>query len=225
MKNREEFEEYVRGLAEKKLASRQARKTKIRRAVFGFGSCAVAGICVALAVHMNLASGSFGRKYASSDIKGENFIDVNEKATVSNDGNGSACAPPQDNEHCESGSDGTPEVYFPNDITAEESFGIICESEPDYVNINLKDGSFILEEKQNISSVVNALNSIELNKKADIEDRTAYITLELVYPDQTVTCIFTENSLEVTGQGNFAVEPEDVSEFAEFVESLTVSAE
>lgn len=220
MKNREEFEEYVRGLAEKKLASRQLRKTKIRRAVFGFGSCAAAGICVALAVYMNFASGSFGRKDASSDIKGENFIDANENATVSNDGNGSICVPPQDKDYCESGSLG---ACSPDDITAEGNFSMICENEPDYVNINLKDGSFILEEKQNISSVVNALNAIELTKKADLPEQTAYITVELVYSDETVICIFSENSLEVTGKGNFAVKPEEVSEFAEFVESFTAS--
>ncbi len=224
MKNREEFEQYVRGLAEKKLASKQAKQAKIRRAAFGFGSCAAAGVCVALAVYMNFASGSLERKDASPDIKGENFIDVNEKATVSNDGNGNACAPPQDKDYCESGSDGASGVYFPNDITVDGASGIICENEPDYVNINLKDGSFILEEKQNISSVVNALNAIELTKKADLLEQTAYITLELVYSDETVTCIFTENSLEVTGKGNFAVKPEEVSEFAEFVESFTASA-
>lgn len=239
MRNREEFEEYVRGLAEKKLALKQKKQTRLCRAVFGLGGCAAAGICIALAVYINLASGSLNRENISPEMGTfpliKNEIEGNENATDSL--NGIVCTVPQDKDYSEAESSGTGSLDE-SVVSESESFAVCLPEEftlsvssdkegsksgPHSVNISFKNRSFKLEEEQNISRIVNALNMIEVTGQTDSSDETAYITLEFVYSDKTVTYIFTEYSLEISGKGTYTVPSGTVSGFADLVDSLTAS--
>lgn len=215
MRNREEFEEYVRGLADKKLAKKQTRRTKIRRITFVFAGCAAACICVVLLVHMNSALGTFGRKdYAENGFPKDDEIYPNGNQEGIDSANEMSTFPLDAEAASEKES---------SDICISDGYGQngnIGESIPEYVNVRLGESEFKLQEQENISRLVYALGSFEHTDTVDTNTDGEVIVVELVYSDKTVSYRFEGNSVEVSGDGNFSISPEKVSELYELLDSL-----
>lgn len=207
MRNREEFEEYVRGLAEKKLAKKQTRRTKIRRISFALAGCAAACICVVLLVHMNSALGIFDRKdYAENGFPKDDGICQDGNQAMIDSVNETSILPTKDE------VDSEKECYGQN--------GNIGTAIPEYVNVCLGESEFKLQDQENINCLVYALGSFEHTDTVDKNTDGEVIVVELVYSDKTVSYRFTGNSVEVSGYGNFSISPEEVSELSELLDSL-----
>ena len=215
MRNKEEFEEYVRGLAEKKLAKKQAGRTKIRRISFAFAGCAAAGICVILLLYMNSALGISGRKdYAENGFPENDGIGANENQEVIDSVSEMSTLPLKAEAASEKDS---------SDMCIQDGYGQsgnIGESIPEYVNVCLDESEYKLQEQENISRLVYMLGSFELTDPVDMSTDGEVIVVELVYSDKTVSYSFTGNSVEVSGDRNFSISPETVSELSELLDSL-----
>lgn len=223
MRNREEFEEYVRGLADKKLAEKQKKHTGIRRLSFGIGGCAAAVICAVLIVYINSELGIFGRKDGTSDLNGAPSAEQELWASGNNIKGDSAEAvtdsqPAQDGDYTEEEKSyaGMPEGFKEYGITDSESV-------PEYVNVRRENADFKLEEKEHIRRLVKTLNSFELTYENDQSCGNEFLMLDFVYSDKTVTFGFAKSSISVSGKGVFSVPPERVSELSDLVDSLIQS--
>lgn len=234
MKNRKEFEEYVRGLGEQKLARKKARRNRIRRVSAASGVCAAAVICAVLAV--NISSVSDGSRDASHGIaapadpsRGAECWLTEERDTAGLFGiDGSTDVPKNDstkpaNEYgsLEGGSDA--------EIQNHEGalIGTDKIEAPDFVNVykGKSDADFQFDKAEQIDRLIEALESVEILKSAGAIGEGEWMILEFVYPDMTVTYSFTNNSVTVSGQGEFSVRPESVSALADLVDSLVRAEE
>lgn len=224
MRNREEFEEYVRGLTDKKLAEKQKKHTGIRRLSFGIGGCAAAVICAVLIVYINSESGIFGRKDGTSDLNGALSADPElwesgnyTKGDSANEITGSL--PAQDGDYTEE------EKCYTGDMPEGfKDYGIAdSKSVPEYVNVRRENVDFKLEKKEHIRRLVKTLNSFELTYENDQSCGNEFLMLDFVYSDKTVTFGFAKSSISVSGKGVFSVPPERVSELSDLVDSLIQS--
>ncbi|MCM1307210.1 MAG: hypothetical protein NC223_01285 [Butyrivibrio sp.] len=220
MRNKKEFEEYVRELTQKKLENGQRRRAKIHKISFGIGGCAAAAICAALLLNAGVWGG--GYKSGSDKVLSEETANGGNGLLTDSDVKGENMAPPQEENYTDKEPSYT--CGLPNG-SAQDGFDSDDGELPQYVDVYRGGSGFRLCRDENIRRLVRELNGLELGGRVDKSGGEGFITLEFVYSDRTISYGFTKDSVSVGDFGSFAVSAEELSKLDGLLDSLAEAEE
>lgn len=215
MRNKKEFEEYVRELGKRKLTYRQSRQRKLRNVSIVLGGCVAACVCVIAAVNISRTVNKGEKNSDGSFVCGEVFgTDELSEGTDICEGDSSADKEAEETSAC------TMAVIDSDYMT--EAGGIYISKAPNRIEVDIGSRSFTVESREGIDRIVRALNELDMSQIKGESNGARFVVLSLDYEDGMITYDFGEDCMSVSKGGIYAVNPEKVSDLILLIDEIAM---